>query len=271
MIKVEIIAIGNEILTGRVLDSNSNWLAKNISGLGGEVSRIVVVPDRTDDIVREIRASMTNGAAVMVTTGGLGPTFDDTTLKAVAQTLDIPVVLHAEALEWVIRKYEDMKSKGYVDSDNITPSREKMAHLPDGSTPLPNSAGAAPGVMLEYKKITFVCLPGVPAEMKAIYEEHVEERLRSIFGSRVFVERNITTDASDESKLVPIIDAVMREIDGVYLKSKPTHFGEDVQIGIRITASEESESEINVQIEAAISLLEIELQKAGSAIIDYEN
>lgn len=271
MNRVEIIAIGNEILTGRVLDSNSNWLAKNITEHGGEVMRFVVVQDHIDEIVREIQTSIANGASVVVTTGGLGPTYDDKTLEAVAQALDRPLVLHAEALEWVIGKYEELKSKGDVDSDDITPSREKMAHLPDGSTPLLNAVGAAPGVMLEHKKITFVCLPGVPSEMKAIFEEHVEEKLRSIFGSRVFVERNITTDVNDESKLVPIIDAVMKEVDDVYLKSKPTHFGENVRIGIRITASGESESEINVQIEAAISLLEIELKRAGFAIIDFEN
>jgi molybdenum cofactor synthesis domain-containing protein len=270
MNRVEIIAIGNEILTGRVLDSNSSWLAERITGLGGEVARIVVIPDDAEDIVREIQASVASEASVVVTTGGIGPTLDDKTLGAVALALDIPVVLHAEALEWVIQKYEEMKDEGYVDSDDITPSREKMAHLPDGSTPLPNSVGAAPGVMLEHKKMTFVCLPGVSAEMKAVFGEHVVEKLQSIFGPRIFLERNITTNAVDESSLVPIVEAVMRDVTDVHLKSKPTHFGEDVCIGIRLTASGESESEINVKIETAISLLDIELQSAGFAIIDFQ-
>jgi nicotinamide-nucleotide amidase len=270
MNRVEIIAIGNEILSGRVLDTNSHWLAKIITTFGGEVSRFAVVKDHIDEIVRELRTAIANGASVVITTGGLGPTFDDRTLEAVAQALDRPLVLHAEDLEWVIEKYETLKREGFVDSDDITPSREKMAHLPDGSTPLPNSVGAAPGVMLEYKKSTLFCLPGVPTEMKAIFEEHLEESLKSMFGGRVFIERNITTNVSDESKLVPIIDSVMKEVDGLYLKSKPTHFGKDVQIGIRITASGEDQKVIEAKVERAIQEIEGQLNRINHSIIDHE-
>ena len=269
MNRVDIIAVGNEILTGRVLDSNSNWLAKEITSLGGEVARVVVVSDNLDEIVREVKNAIANKSRVIITTGGLGPTFDDKTLAAVAQALDRPLVLHAEALEWVIQKYEELKKKGYVDSDDITPSREKMAHLPDESTPLPNSVGVAPGIMVESKGCTLFCLPGVPAEMKAIFEEHVEEKLRSVFGSQVFIEKNITTDVSDESKLVPIIDSVMKAVNGVYLKSKPTHFGKDVRIGIRVTASGENEGELTEKIDNAITELDTLLKEIGQSIIDY--
>lgn len=270
MNRVEILAVGNEILTGRVLDTNSNWLARAITAMGGEVARFTVVRDTVDEIVREVKNAMANTSRVIITTGGLGPTFDDRTLEAVAQALDRPLVLHAEALEWVIQKYEEFKVKGFVDSDDITPSREKMAHLPDGSTPLPNSVGAAPGVMVESKGCTLFCLPGVPAEMKAIFQEHVEEKLKLIFGSRSFVERDITTDVGDESKLVPIIDAVMKEVDGVYLKSKPTHFGQNVRIGIRITAWGEYEEVLKKRVEKAIIELKDQLKKINQVIIDNE-
>lgn len=270
MDRVEIIAAGNEILTGGVLDSNSNWLAKKITSLGGEVTRFVVVRDSVDEIVREVKNAIANTSRIIITTGGLGPTFDDRTLEAVAQALDRPMVLHAEALEWIIQKYEEFKKKGYVDSDDVSPSREKMAHLPDGSTPLPNSVGAAPGVMVESKGCTLFCLPGVPAEMKAIFEEHVEERLKTIFRHKVFIERNVTTDIGDESKLVPVIDAVMKEVDGVYLKSKPTHFGKDVRIGVRITASGENEGEVKDSVGRAITELEHQLNKIGQLIVNLE-
>ena len=268
MNRVEIISIGNEILAGLVLDTNSNHLARIITASGGEVRRVAVVGDSAGDIVQEIQTALSNEASLIITTGGLGPTFDDTTLAAVAQALDRPLVLHAEALEWVIEKYEELKRSGYVDSDNITPSREKMAHLPDGATPLPNSVGAAPGVMLEHKKATIFCLPGVPAEMKAIFEEHVEPRLKSLFGNRVFIERNITTDVSDESKLVPIINRIMNDIKGVYLKSKPTYFGTDVRLGIRLTASGEDDALLRLNIEKAVSQLGTELQRIGHSITD---
>jgi len=252
MNRVNIIAVGNEILTGRVVDTNSNWLAKAITALGGEVARCVTVRDVVDEIAQEVRTAVASTARIVITTGGLGPTSDDRTLEGVARAADQPLVLHAEALEWVIQKYEEFKKKGYVDSDDITPGREKMAHLPDSSTPLPNSLGAAPGVML-----------------KGMFTEHVEERLRTIFGPRAVVEQNVTTDVGDESTLVPIIDAVMKGVDGVYLKSKPTHFGRDVRIGICITASADAEDEARAEVKRAVAELEGRLRTIGQSIVDY--
>jgi nicotinamide-nucleotide amidase len=267
---VEIVAIGNEILTGRIVDSNSNWLAQAITALGGEVTRCVAVRDRVEEIAKEIRTAMENGSKVAITTGGLGPTFDDRTLEAVAQALNRPLVLHAEALDWIVEKYQDLKTKGYVDGDDITPVREKMAHLPDGSTPLPNTIGAAPGVMVEAKGCTIFSLPGVPDEMKAIFEDSMLQRLRAMFSRNHFVERNITTDVGDESQLVPVINEVMKQVEGVHLKSKPTHFGKDVQIGIRITTTGPDEAVLENKIHMAIQELEHHLGKLGRVIIDYE-
>src|SRR5918996_4502240 len=92
MRRVELIAVGREILRGRVLDSNSNWLAKELTGMGGEVSRICVVDDVPQEIGRELHAALQHGAGVICTTGGLGPTFDDCTLAAIAQAVDLPLV-----------------------------------------------------------------------------------------------------------------------------------------------------------------------------------
>ena len=114
MNRIEIIAVGNEILSGRVLDSNSNWLAKELTALGGDVVRFAVVRDITDEIVREVQSALANKARVIITTGGLGPTFDDKTLEAVAQALNRALVLHAGALERITQKYEDLKKKCYV-------------------------------------------------------------------------------------------------------------------------------------------------------------
>src|SRR5262245_24564691 len=95
--RVELIAVGREILRGRVLDTNSNWLAKELTGMGGEVSRICVVDDVPQDIVRELHTAMQQGAGVIFTTGGLGPTFDDRTLESIAHAVDLPLVRHEAA------------------------------------------------------------------------------------------------------------------------------------------------------------------------------
>jgi nicotinamide-nucleotide amidase len=88
MSRVEIIAVGKEILRGRTLDTNSNWIARMISALGGKVARITVVDDLIPEIVKELKTSLNNRPKVIITTGGLGPTFDDRTLEAVARATE---------------------------------------------------------------------------------------------------------------------------------------------------------------------------------------
>jgi molybdenum cofactor synthesis domain-containing protein len=160
--RVEIIVIGREILTGRTLDTNSNWLAKRITALGGDVKRITVADDEVASISRELRTALGNNCGLIVTTGGLGPTFDDKTLDAVATATGLNMELDAEALDFVKGRYTFFKEKGFVDSDDITPSRRKMAILPRGAEMLSNPVGAAPGVKLWVEKTLIVSLPGVP-------------------------------------------------------------------------------------------------------------
>lgn len=255
MEKLEIIAIGNEILTGRTLDTNSNWLAKRITGLGGKVIRLVTVGDEIEDIVEEILSSIEHGVRSVITTGGLGPTFDDKTLEAVAEAIARRLVLDAEALDFVAQRYQGFKQKGFVDSDEMTPSRKKMALIPEGAKVLPNSVGAAPGVMVDSGKTTIVCLPGVPAELKAIFEDHLVDWLKSILGERILVEREMITNLGDESKLAEIIDLVMKRVENVYLKSKPKYFGKDVRLEVCIAASGEDEAEANERIDRAMEEL----------------
>jgi nicotinamide-nucleotide amidase len=95
--RVELIAVGREILRGRVLDTNSHWLTQELTALGGEVSRICVVDDVPMEIIREIHAAVHHGASIICTTGGLGPTFDDRTIEAIAQAVDRPLVTHDAA------------------------------------------------------------------------------------------------------------------------------------------------------------------------------
>ena len=99
MKRVEIIGIGKEILRGQTLDTNSSWLARRVTALGGLVGRIVVPDDDVGAIVQEIKKSFDNGAEVIITTGGLGPTDDDLTRQAIAGFLGVDLVLNEDLLE----------------------------------------------------------------------------------------------------------------------------------------------------------------------------
>lgn len=237
---------------GRTLDTNSNWIAKRVTSLGGRTSRVVVVDDDVPSIVREIETARSNQVRVIITTGGLGPTADDKTLVAVAEATDHPLTLDPHALDFVRSRYQFFRRKGFVDSDRMTPSRRKMAMIPEGSQFLRNSVGGAPGVHLEMGDFSIFSIPGVPREMRTIFEEEMVEILKAIFGKKVFVEKTITTPIKDESQLGDILNGVMKQIPRVYLKSRPTHFGKNVQIDVTLTASGDDRDEVAEQIRKAI-------------------
>ncbi|MBI5582596.1 MAG: CinA family nicotinamide mononucleotide deamidase-related protein [Deltaproteobacteria bacterium] len=163
-LKVEIIGIGNELTTGRVLDQNAGYAAGRLSSHGFQVTRIVFIPDRT----REIRSALIRAgkrADAVLVTGGLGGTLDDITAEVVAKTFDRPLQLQP-ALKTQIRLF--LKKRGLP----WDPSFEKMAWLPEGVElfhPRPKAAG----FFLEEKGIPFFFLPGVPAEMRRILDRQV--------------------------------------------------------------------------------------------------
>lgn len=266
MSKVEIIAVGKEILRGRTLDTNSNWIAQRISALGGKVARITVVDDLIPEIVKELKTSLNNRSTVIITTGGMGPTFDDRTLEAVARVTRRKLVPSQEALDLVTQRYRELKQEGFVESEELTPSRKKMAMLPRGSITLPNSVGTAPGVKLSFKDATIFCLPGVPAEMKAIFEESLVRELQTRVGKEFFREKKVIVDLGDESRLAGVVDQVMRQVPGVYIKSFPSHFGKEVQLSLGITASGNTQKEVENLLQKAIERLKEELKGIGHSL-----
>lgn len=253
--KVAILAIGREILRGQTLDTNSHWLARMLTSLGAQVVRIAVPDDDLEAITRELWRSLQDGAQVVITTGGMGPTFDDRTLEGVAKAFGLTLEVHSWALEFVRRRYREFYEKGYVDSPDLTPEREKMAKLPAGAEPLENPVGAAPVVMLRTEKAAIFCLPGVPREMKPSFEEVVLPRLKETLGVGAYLEEEVDTGLKDESALAQKVEKVMKEVPGVYLKSKPTRFGADVRLKVVLSAAGPDEAEVRRRIAEAKDLL----------------
>ena len=219
--QVEIICVGNELLIGKILNTNAQWLAKKITCLGLSVRRITVVGDDLDEIASAIREAIQRKPAFIITTGGLGPTFDDKTLEGVARALNRELEVNAEALEMIKKKYMKYVAEGRIEKFEMTPARVKMATLPKDARPLPNPVGTAPGVLIEYEDVKLVMLPGVPQEMKAIFEKSVEPLLREIAGNLAFYEASLRVRGVPESELAPVIEQVMKDNPYVYIKSHP--------------------------------------------------
>jgi len=245
--RAEIIAVGREILRGRVLDTDSNWLAKELTALGGEVGRICVVDDIPAEIRREIDAAVGHDAGVIFTTGGLGPTFDDRTLEGIAQAVGRPLVRHEAAYTCIAQTYRRLHAQGLIDHQEMVPSRAKMAMLPAGADMLPNPVGSAPGMLLRWEQRLIIALPGPPGELKSMVQAHVEPLLRERWAGRRRVEVKVRTNVADESLLNPLFERVMTAVPGSYLKADPTGFGPNVQLAVYIAgegANDEAASAI---------------------------
>ena len=215
---VEIICIGNELLIGKTLNTNAQWLADRITKLGGKVTRITEVRDDVQEIASVVKEALRRKVDFAITSGGLGPTFDDKTLQGISRATGRKLKLNAEALRLVRDRYKEMSVPKRL---RLTKPRVKMAILPEGSSPIPNPVGTAPGVLVEYGSAKLISLPGVPKELKAIFEKNVAEMMREKSGNLAFYESSMIVRGIVESALAPLIDRVMLGNPRVYVKSHP--------------------------------------------------
>ncbi|MBC7130510.1 nicotinamide mononucleotide deamidase-related protein, partial [Candidatus Bathyarchaeota archaeon] len=257
-VKLEIICVGNELLTGKILNTNAQWLAKRATSLGAMVKRITVVGDDVDEIASAVCEALQRKSNFIIITGGLGPTFDDKTLEGVAKALNRSLVLNEEALQMVKAKYAEA---GELE---LTSPRTKMAMLPEGATPLPNPRGVAPGVILKLGDVSVVALPGVPAEMEAVFEASVAELIRNASEGAAFYEASIYVEDLMESNLAPIIEAVMHDNPYVYIKSHPKGNIKNPRIEINISTVAKSSLTAKNRIgKVIIQLSELIREKGG--------
>ena len=251
--QIGILVIGNEILDGLVLDTNSQWLINQLKALSLQVYQKITVRDEIPIIGRAVRRLITNGCNLIFTTGGLGPTHDDKTLTGVANAFNLPMELNDAALAIVTRQYSDLHQRGIINDAEITEPRKKMAVLPKGATALDNRVGGAPGVLLNVDDVQVISLPGVPGELMWIFDNQCLSLLKSkVEGA--FSEEMVYLPLRDESTLAPIIDDVMKDVPGVYIKSMVKPYGES---GIRlwVSASGNSQSEVDERVNRVANLL----------------
>lgn len=218
-VEVEIICVGNELLIGKTLNTNSHWIAGRTTALGANVRRITVASDDVDEIASSIREALRRKPRFIITTGGLGPTFDDKTLEGIAKGLAKEFEVNEKALELVRSKYEALVREGRIDKVELTPSRVKMATFPKGGKPLNNPVGTAPGMLAEAGKTTVIALPGVPPEMEAIFDGSVAPLLKGATDGSAFYEASLYVEGIMESSLAPLIDRTMHDNPLVYVKS----------------------------------------------------
>ena len=263
MVTVEIITIGNEILLGLIQDTNSNYLCRVVRGMGGRTRRITVVRDEIDEISAELSSSVSRKADLIVTCGGLGPTDDDLTLTAVAAATGQPISLHQDARDFVEQKYRALADAGFVSTGEMNDARLKMARLPEGAAMVENPVGAAPAVWIKHLGTRIVCLPGVPAELKAIVEGPLQKLLGEMFGVGSYREAEILVECGDESQLAPSLRQVAAAHPEVYIKSRASRFGPAVRFRIMTSATATTPDGADAKVQQAVSELIRVLAEAG--------
>jgi nicotinamide-nucleotide amidase len=171
----ELIFTGDELLRGDIVNTNQAYLGQRLLDLGIFATHAVSVSDDLSAIVETIRDALARHPEVLVLSGGLGPTEDDLTREATAAALGIPLEHHEGLLEQIRERFE---SRGYTMGE----SNNKQAQLPQGATAIPIS-GTAPGFFLDREGTLVVALPGVPWELKEMWESTIEPRLAGRPGS----------------------------------------------------------------------------------------
>jgi nicotinamide-nucleotide amidase len=167
----EIVTIGTEMLLGDLVDTNTAWISQRLAALGVSMYRHTTVGDNNDRIIGALRDAASR-ADLVVTTGGLGPTSDDLTNACLGMLTGRPMVEYPEARRHIDEKFAKFGREP-------TPSNYKQALFPEGTELIPNPLGTAPGALVEWDGALFATLPGVPSEMKRMYEDTLEPLIRA--------------------------------------------------------------------------------------------
>ncbi|MFH1477514.1 MAG: competence/damage-inducible protein A [Verrucomicrobiota bacterium] len=245
-----IISVGDELTLGQVVDTNSAWLSARLAELGVMTRSHLTVPDDQGAIVQAVRSAAELAEWVIIT-GGLGPTQDDLTRQALAELLDVPLVLHAPSLAKIEQIFKD---HGRV----ITASNRQQAMAPAGAMVLDNPQGTAPGLRLGVGRALVFAMPGVPVEMKAMFEQHLAPLFAAQAG-RTILTRKINTFGIDESMVGEALGELMR-------RDRNPVVGTTVSAGlvsVRVRSDFPTRSQAQTELDRAVSVVK---QKLGTAV-----
>lgn len=180
-----LLSIGDELILGQTVDTNAAWLSARLAETGVEVRYHLTVPDDRE-IIAAALAEAADHAPIVLATGGLGPTDDDLTRDALADLLDQQLLLDADALQLIRDHFARM-------SRTMTQRNEVQAMRPASASIIPNPVGTAPGLQAGRGESTIFIMPGVPSEMRAMFDNHIHPQLRSLMAGRGAAHRAILT------------------------------------------------------------------------------
>ena len=228
----EVLCVGSELLLGNITNGNARWIAEQLAALGVPHQRQMVVGDNRERLMAEVRQAA-GRCRVLITTGGLGPTPDDLTTETIAAAFETPLVEHPEIWAEIQAR---LSARGRI----CSPSNRRQAFLPEGAAVLPNPTGTAPGMIWSpVPGFTVLTFPGVPSEMKAMWQQTAAPWLRqSGLAAGVFASRMLRFWGVSES-------ALAEEMADLLEQANPTvaPYAGAGEVKLRITARAEHQSD----------------------------
>ncbi|WP_333661803.1 CinA family nicotinamide mononucleotide deamidase-related protein [Chishuiella changwenlii] len=247
-IKATLLTIGDEILIGQIVDTNSAFIAKQLNKIGIQVEEILSVQDEMIHIIEAFQRGISKSNIIIVT-GGLGPTKDDKTKAALCQFLNCELVREEKVIENIIQLFE---ARGYTKELNNL--NQEQALIPEKSTFIQNKYGTAPCLWTDFEDKIIINLPGVPFEMKGLVLDDIIPRLKNKFDADVIVHRDILVTGIPESDLAILLEDWENQLpDYIHLAYLPNR----TSIDLRFTATGIDEVHLKESIQQEIDKFKV--------------
>ena len=220
-VNVEIIATGDELIYGRILDTNSHWIAKRVAEMGARLRRVTMIGDEPTLIGSTLLNALKRDAHFIVITGGLGPSEDDLTVDSIGIALNQSTIMDEEGASKIEATY---RKRGITEQSSIDRGR-RMARILEESQPMQNPVGFAVGMKIDIGGKTVCTLPGVPSEMKGMFDAHVAPMIMSQTNT-VFVARTFNVSMVWKD-FFPLYRRMQVDYPDIYIKNAATPPVED--------------------------------------------
>ena len=255
---IEIICIGNEILNGTTIEKNSSWLTTRIRKIGGNVSRITIIRDNCNEIESTMNEALHRKPLWIITSGGLGPTYDDITIESIGRILKRNLIYHPTAL--AIRK-------------KLNKYQSKMALVPDNSEIIDNSIGTAPSVLIRNRETKIICLPGVPIELRHIFKKNILTMIKDEYKGIFFKEQFLKTIKIRESHIAKFLETTIKKYDqkdyNLYIKTHAKNPTSKIpKMNIYVSIKGNNEIIVNMTFENIINKIKKEIYRLNGEYCD---
>ncbi len=250
-IQATIITIGDELLIGQVIDTNSAYIAQSLNSIGISVKNRIAVGDSKIDIIDALKVAA-NTSNIVILTGGLGPTADDITKPLLNDFFGGKMVIHQPTLDHITDIFVNKYKRPMIERNR------KQAEVPDVCEVLFNETGTAPGMLFKKDGVFYFSLPGVPHEMRHLTDNHVIPTIVNNFTTTPIIHRTLLTAGIGESFLAELIADFENNLPEHIKLAYLPNFG---MVRLRLTASGLSENELKISIETHFAQLKLAVEE----------